>query len=238
MALEITILGAGITGLTSALALQKSCPKPKPEITIFEVRNEPSTIGGAINLTPKALRYLQYLGVDARNLGAECRKIQLFDLYNGSNMGEVDFQGPEGQGIGSDESKRFFSARVMRSDLQAALLEVLEEQTDIKIIWGKKAQQIEESKDHVRLLFNDGSEVKSDVLLGCDGIHSGTRTLLIEPQRQPTYTGISVVMATATLPPDITLRWQTTGLASSRRGSFMASYYERTRQKQYITAVM
>jgi 2-polyprenyl-6-methoxyphenol hydroxylase-like FAD-dependent oxidoreductase len=88
------------------------------------------------------------------------------------------------------------------------------------------------------LTFTTGEETTSDLLLGCDGIHSAARTLLVEPDRRPTYTGIAVVMATATIPAGTKLKWETTGLTSSRRGSFMASYFESTRKEQYVAVVM
>ncbi len=240
--MNITILGAGITGLTSSLALQNHLPEPKPTITIYEIRDTPSTIGGAVNLTPKALRYLHYLGIDSRRLRAECKRIELFDLYSGRKYSEVDFRGADGDGIGKDASKRFYSARVLRRDLQAALLEAVEKQADTRtqIVLGKKVERTEERREEgdVQLTFNDGERVSCDLLLGCDGIHSATRTLLIDPDRQPTYTGICVCMATAQLTPEIKLKWETTGLASSRRGIFMASYFEQSRTQQYIAAVM
>lgn len=47
--MDIAVLGAGITGLTVALALQKHLADRKPSITVFEVRQTPSTIGGAVS---------------------------------------------------------------------------------------------------------------------------------------------------------------------------------------------
>jgi salicylate hydroxylase len=46
--MDILILGGGIAGLTSALALTKFAPKGMvPKIQIFEIRSLPATIGGA-----------------------------------------------------------------------------------------------------------------------------------------------------------------------------------------------
>lgn len=238
--MNIAILGAGITGLASALALHKHLSLPQPTITIYEIRDSPSTIGGSVNLTPKALRYLQHLGIDARGLGAECKTIELYDLYTGNKYGEVGFHGPEGRGIGKDASTRFYAARVMRSDLQAALLDAIEKQSDVKIVWGQQVVAIEERDDQttVQLAFADGKNVICDLLLGCDGIHSATRKLLIEPERKPKYTGICVAMTTVTLKPETQTRWQTTGLVTSRTGSIMGSYFEPSRTEQYVAAVM
>lgn len=229
-------MGAGITGLVSALALRKHLPDPKVQITIIEVRSSPSNIGGAVNLTPKALRYLDYLGVFrslvSKGVGAECRTIEIFDMYSGRKISEVDFRGSNDDGIGRVQNKKFFARRVMRSQLQEVLLEAVKAQKDTAILWSKKAIKIEESRsgNGMRLTFESGDEITGDLLLGCDGIHSATRSLLVDPDQKPAYTGISVVMTTSKIRPGTQLPWETTGLASSRRGSFMASYFDEERK--------
>jgi salicylate hydroxylase len=239
LVMDIVILGAGIAGLTTALALRKHLTDPIAAITIYEIRPGPSTIGGAVNLTPKALRYLDYLGIDTKQLGVPCKTIQLYDLYTGQQYAELDFRGDDGNGVGA-VGKKHHAARVLRADLQGTLLKAAEEQPGITIIWDKKVEKIEDrpGDNTVQLKFSDSEEVKCTLLVGCDGIHSTVRMLLIEPERQPEYTGIAVVMATTVLKPETTLRWQTTGLASSRKGSFMASYFEKSKTQQYISAVI
>ena len=196
-----------------------------------------------MNLTPKALRYLDYLGVldimVSKKMGAECKRIEIFDLYSAAKVGELSFEGPNGDGIGKEKRKRFFARRVMRSQLQEALLEAVAKQEGAKIVWGKKTTQIEDSRvgEGVQLIFEDGESMKCDLLLGCDGIHSAVRTLLIDPGRQPKYTGVAVVMATSMIRTDTQLKWETTGLTSSRRGSFMASYFEPAKKEQYMAVV-
>ena len=256
--LEILIMGAGISGLTSVLALSHphNLPPstPPPNITIAEVRPTPSTIGGAVNLTPNALRHLDHLGVYSiilkHNYGAECRVIDLFDLYTGQRISGIDFSGPDGNGIGrSDgtEGSEYFSRRIIRHELQSALLEAVGKLPNVKILWGRKCTRISETGDNVTLHFAEDpahSPLTAALLIGCDGIHSAARTLLVEPTRKQTYTGIAVAMAfadltsTSSTTTPLPLPWHTTALASSRQGSFMASYYEPTRTKQYVCAVM
>jgi 2-polyprenyl-6-methoxyphenol hydroxylase-like FAD-dependent oxidoreductase len=43
----------------------------------------------------------------------------------------------------------------------------------------------------VRVEFADGTSAVGDAVLGCDGIHSAVRSLLVEPDRQPYYSGIA-----------------------------------------------
>jgi salicylate hydroxylase len=53
---EVVILGGGICGLPAALVLAKL----RATSGIFELRSDPVTIDGAINLTPNALQYLDH----------------------------------------------------------------------------------------------------------------------------------------------------------------------------------
>lgn len=250
--LRVLILGAGITGLSSALALSKYLPHPKPYITVFELRPTPSTIGGAVNLTPNALRYLDHLGVLEillrKQAGAECRCIDIFNLYSGRKVTSLDFRGKDGTGIGKTGRKKYMARRVMRWELQAALLEAAEGGNDkrIQVIFGKRMVGIEEQiheaggkeNDLIKVRFEDGSVADGDLLLGCDGIHSAVRNVLIEPERKTTYTGITTAMAFSKIRKGLSLPWNDTGLVSGRRGSFMASYFEETREKQFVGAIM
>jgi 2-polyprenyl-6-methoxyphenol hydroxylase-like FAD-dependent oxidoreductase len=63
---DIVILGAGPCGLSTAIALSKmSALTPDLSllrITLIETRPALQTIGGTINMTPLAMRYLDHLG--------------------------------------------------------------------------------------------------------------------------------------------------------------------------------
>jgi len=107
--LDVIILGGGIAGLTTALALTKFAPKDAiPNIRIFEIRPEPATIGGAVNLTPNALRLLDHLGalpiMKEHRMGMTINYLEVFDLYSGK-LAESDFRGPKGEGIGNPPYK-------------------------------------------------------------------------------------------------------------------------------------
>ena len=107
--LNIIILGGGIAGLTSSLALTKFAPAGQvPTINIFELRPVPATIGGAVNLTPNALRLLDHLGalpiIRERDYGMTINAVEIFDLYSGK-LAESSFSGPNGDGIGNPPYK-------------------------------------------------------------------------------------------------------------------------------------
>ena len=58
---SVLILGNGIAGPLAALAILQRTEISN--VTIFEHRDWPATIGGAFNLAPNALRVLARLGV-------------------------------------------------------------------------------------------------------------------------------------------------------------------------------
>lgn len=62
MAFKILIIGRGVAGIASAIAISKQF-STQVRIVIFEVREQAGDIGGAVNLTPNALRCLDILGV-------------------------------------------------------------------------------------------------------------------------------------------------------------------------------
>lgn len=107
--MDILILGGGVAGLTTALALTKFAPSGQvPNIRIFEIRPEPATMGGAVNLTPNALRLLDHLGaleiIRERKYGETINAVEVFDIYGGK-IAESSFRGPEGKGLGDPPYK-------------------------------------------------------------------------------------------------------------------------------------
>lgn len=78
----------------------------------------------------------------------------------------------------------------------------------IAVQFNKRLTKIEEKNDKVTVFFSDGTSDTGDFLLGCDGIHSSVRTLYVDPDCTPQYTGISNVFSlvpTSNLPPAASL---------------------------------
>lgn len=107
---------AGTASVASAIAISNSFSTSQVKITIFELRQEPGTIGGAINTTLAALRCLDLLAfldeLTTGRLGCEVSSIQLFSLHTGSILGVNEHNGPEGTGFGG-----YRGLRVIRAEL-------------------------------------------------------------------------------------------------------------------------
>lgn len=180
---NILILGAGPAGLSAALAISQ-LPLP-PRITILELRqSDPTTstasLGGAVHLTPLALHYLDRLGVgeSLRPLGIPVPNgVDILSLRTGLSLGSL--------------WKGLDALRVRRSDLVACMRDVVEGMDGIEIRYGVRVTGIreDEERDQVVVMLDDGEEVRGDILLGCDGIHSAARRLYVEPGRKEVYSG-------------------------------------------------
>jgi 2-polyprenyl-6-methoxyphenol hydroxylase-like FAD-dependent oxidoreductase len=243
--LDIIILGGGIAGLTTALSLSKFSPAP-PNITIFEVRPEPATIGGAVNLTPNALRLLSHLGaldeIRSAGYGAECLAVEVFDLYTNVKIAESSFRGPEGKGLGDPP---FTALRITRGEALKGVLKAIEKHPNIKLVCGKKTTQIDEDENGVTITFQDGGSAHADILIGCDGIHSVTRLKHVEPERKAVYSGIcnAFGFAPRRKVEDKSNSYEPThfsvsGMNFGRRGILLTSFHDQSQENIYVGALM
>lgn len=243
---NIIILGGGIAGLTTALALTKYAPasQPPPQITLYEIRPTPATIGGAVNLTPNALRLLSHLGalqeIRANNYGKECGAVEVFDLYSGSKLSESSFRGPDGKGLGNPP---FTALRITRGESLKGVLAAIAKHPNIKLVCGKKTTNIHEDANGVQLTFEDGETVSADMLIGCDGIHSVTRLTHVEPERKSIYSGICNAFGFA--PRRRTpsgayeeTHFETSGMNFGRRGILLTSFHDEAKDSIYVGALM
>jgi 2-polyprenyl-6-methoxyphenol hydroxylase-like FAD-dependent oxidoreductase len=225
---HIVIIGGGISGLASALALHAlgiSC-------SIYEVRAVPSTLGGAVNLTPAALRCLDHIGVlkHLQGKGGTTRAIEIFSTLRGVRLGELSFRNVDKIG--------YHALRILRAELQQGMLSALEE-ADLKVEYGKKLVDVRETAESVEANFEDGSVATGDILLGCDGIHSIARTKLVESDRIPVYSGVAV--AYGLLPASSVsspIHFEDCSVNSSRRGTLLAVFCDPAKQRLYFAAVM
>jgi len=237
--LDIIILGGGIAGLTTALALTKYAPKGQvPRIRIFEIRPEPATIGGAVNLTPNALRLLDDLGalpiIRERDYGREIDYLEVFDVYS-TRLATSDFSGPDGKGIGNPPYK---ALRITRGDALKGVLAAVEKQENISLTCGKRTTEIKETEESVTLTFEDGGSATADLLMGCDGIHSVTRLKHIEPERKASYSGLCNAFGFAPVEPDFSVHFECTAINFARRGMLLTSYHNSQKNSVYVGALM
>ncbi|KAH8695661.1 FAD binding domain protein [Talaromyces proteolyticus] len=191
---KVIIIGAGPAGLLAALRLHKHNDIVP---VVYEIRPEPSTLGGAIGIPSNGSRLLHRLGLYEAccSRGAETSNLVVHSL-DGSVMGQMDMTSRSRQVTG------FGYLRIRRTDLMDVLYDAIA-QEGIRIHFGKHLVKIEENEQGVTTIFSDDTVDTADLLLGCDGIHSSVRRMYVDPDKLPEYSGISSMFSllpTANLP--------------------------------------
>ncbi|KAL4804722.1 hypothetical protein BDV18DRAFT_161812 [Aspergillus unguis] len=188
------ILGAGPCGLVTALRLHQTTGiKP----IIYELRPEPTTLGGAIGIPANGLRLLDRLGVYQALVerGSSRSDFALYSIAGaaargGGTLGQLDDF--------ADRARRetgYGYMRIKRVDIVDVLLDAVKE-AGIEVYFGKRMSAIKEDDDNVHVSFDDGSTATGDMLFGCDGIHSALRSMYIDPHQTPEYSGLAGMFST------------------------------------------
>ncbi len=176
----ILIIGGGVAGPVLAMFLQRAGLRA----VIYEAHDAPSDEAGAfLNLAPNGLNVLKTLGIEE----------QIRAL--GFSFDETVFQNRQGARVGAIESHteaaRFGAQSVMlkRGKLHHALTQEAQRR-GIQIHFGKRLERLTLNPNQVTACFQDGSAAEGALLIGCDGIHSRTREIILPDAPKPTYTGI------------------------------------------------
>ena len=155
---QIAIIGGGIGGLTSALALQRS----GFEFAVFEQAPELHDVGAAIAIWPNAMRVLQQLNLSEKV------------LEKAGVMGEIRWVDQNGWLINriSIADSKCPAIALHRADLQNSLLQALPPST---IHLGHELTDQTQRGDKMIATFANGHSTEADILIGADGIHSRVR---------------------------------------------------------------
>ncbi|MCS6832909.1 MAG: FAD-dependent monooxygenase [Flammeovirgaceae bacterium] len=156
------IIGAGIGGLTTALALLKK----GIEVTIYEQASEIREVGAGIWIAPNAMKVLHKLGIsdDITKAGKLLKEIHIVDL-KGKPISVI-----EGNKV--QRKHGFLTVAIHRSKLQQILISHLPPN---KIVLNKKFSMYQQEDNSVTAIFDDGSTVKANFLILADGIKSKGR---------------------------------------------------------------
>jgi salicylate hydroxylase len=184
---RIAIIGAGIAGLTLANALKIN--NPSIQLTIYESRLRFSEISAAVSLGPNAIRALSLISPKLVNAyksvavaNCEAKKDVWYTIRDG-------LKGTVYREVKMLEEFKYSSAS--RSKFLEKLVGMLDR--DVNVQFGKRIIDVEDlDGDGVRLRFEDGTEARADAVVGCDGIRSQCRRILLgdeDPCADAAYSG-------------------------------------------------
>ena len=175
--MEIAIIGAGMGGLTTGIALKKF----GHQVTIYEQAEQILPMGAAISLWSNGVKCLNYLGLtdQVAKLGGQMDHLAYMDGLTGDVMTQFSLH-PLIEEVGQRPYP------VSRSDLQNMLMDEFGREN---IHLGKRMLSFTEANDVVTVQFADGSQIQTELLVGADGTHSITRAYVLGEQVERRYAG-------------------------------------------------
>jgi salicylate hydroxylase len=174
---RIAIIGAGVGGLTLALALRER----GIDAEIYERTHELREVGAAVYLAANASRFIERWGLGPAFSEVSWEPTAL--IYRDGRDGHVIARHDE------TESGRYGAPGhgIHRADLQQILADAVGHD---RIHLGKEITSYSQEGDEVTIQFADGTNAQADLVVGADGARSIVRELMVGDDDK-IYTGRS-----------------------------------------------
>jgi 2-polyprenyl-6-methoxyphenol hydroxylase-like FAD-dependent oxidoreductase len=175
---RVIVIGSGIAGLSTAVALRKV----GIGATVYERAPELREVGAGISLWANALRALDYIGaggsvrgVSLKMTRSESRARNGYKVQMGLDSAEIE--------------RRFGVPELVRMTHRADLVGALAAHLPPGVAhYGHECIGVELRETSARVRFQNGHSDEADVVIGADGIRSAVRTGLLGPD-EPRYSG-------------------------------------------------
>lgn len=199
---RIAVVGAGLGGMTVAGFLQRA----GFSVTVYEQAPAFSRIGAGIILSANVTKVLRRLGLEQMvvdiGIKADCYISRAWDT--GETMYKIEFD--------AESEARFGGpyANIHRGDLHAVLEKGV---APGSIAFNHRLVALDETRDTIGLVFDNGARVAADMVIGADGVNSKVREYLlgVEPPRYIGMAAHRAIFPTAALQgfkiPDCTKWW-------------------------------
>ncbi|MCU1364829.1 MAG: hpxO [Ilumatobacteraceae bacterium] len=173
--LDVIVVGAGIGGLTTAVALLRTGHR----VRVIDQSRELRPVGAGISLWSNGVKVLNALGLGAEvaAVGGRMERLCYRDL-----VGDVlcDFSlAPLVDRVG----QRPYPVR--RSDLQALLLHAVGD----RVTLGHRCVGVEDLPDRVVVTTETGERLEADLVVAADGTHSRVRPYVVGTEIERHYVG-------------------------------------------------
>ncbi len=159
------IIGGGIGGVTAAIALKQA----GLDVTVYEQAEELREVGSGLPLWTNALRTLHVIGLtnELEKLGVQVTSVRV-STWKGDTLTDTK---------NDKYLKKLGTITIVvhRAELLTLLLKTLGEEN---VQLGMTCVDFTQDAVGVTAKFANGWEVRGDILIGADGIHSVTRSHL------------------------------------------------------------
>jgi 2-polyprenyl-6-methoxyphenol hydroxylase-like FAD-dependent oxidoreductase len=180
--MEVSIVGAGVGGLTLALMLHRAGIASR----VYEAAPEIKALGVGVNLLPHASRELAALGLEPAlaKVAVTTRESAFYNRY-----GQFIYSEPCGRHAGYEWPQ--FS--IHRADLHRVLLDAVRERIGAdRLHIGWRCTGFEDRGKEILLRFQDREPQRAELAVSCEGIHSAIRKQLYPDEGPPRYSGINM----------------------------------------------
>lgn len=186
--MKAIIIGAGIGGLSTAIALRQA----GLEVEVYERTAQIREVGAGLSLWPNAIKALNKLGV-----GEAIQSLSISQIGGGIHTWKGEILVSQS---GEDLRQRFGMPVIVahRAELQNALAQAVPSGI---VRLGAQITRFEQDSTGVTARFADGQTARGDLLIGADGIKSVIRAQLF-PDSKPRYAGYTAWRGVASFTSD------------------------------------
>lgn len=178
--MHVAVIGAGMGGLTAALALQQAGVR----VTVHEQAPELKELGAGLTLAPNATRVYRYLGLEDR-----LRQVGVSPTYAGVRhyqTGEMLVYRERGRLLEEEYGAPYI--QLHRADLHTALVDAVTANDPDAIKLNHSFVDLQQDASGVQVEFASGETAHADVVVGADGVRSAVRGKLFG-HGAPKFTG-------------------------------------------------
>ncbi|KAJ7081834.1 FAD/NAD(P)-binding domain-containing protein [Mycena belliarum] len=229
--LKVSVVGAGIGGLSVAIALRRNGHL----VEVFEAAEIATEVGAGIGMQVNALRVLEHWGMRRGNLkGVQYDGIMTFDARTGEGLARRWLVS------GMDQGQ---SLLCHRRDVHDELLRLAVGEGDgvpVKLRLGNKIVECDPERGTVTL--KDGETIHADLVVGADGLRSVIRSHVVGATVTAPATGLSCFRSLIDASKLGEMEWLTEGLSGARsiiakEGEYRLIFVYPCRNGQFINVV-
>lgn len=177
--MKIAILGGGVAGVSSAIALKQK----GFDVSVYERQDAVATIGAGIVVWPNAAFVLERLGVleDMTAISGTPARMRRLSSTN-QDLGAIDIEM-------INKQMGYPSLSVLRAEFQGILISKLES-LGVAIQYGHEVRKIEtQDSGQAEVRFRNGSKTTADILIGADGRMASYARRYVHGNNAPVYQG-------------------------------------------------
>lgn len=219
---KVLVVGGGIGGLSSAIALRKA---GVAQIDVIEINAEPKVYHVGIVVQANFIRAMAALGIadEAVQAGFPYQGLRICNV-EGDVKAELS-----GAKLAGEQYPA--NLGLTRPALHNVLIDAIQRE-GVNLKLGLTFENIKQTPEQALVTFTDGTQDSYDLVVGADGVYSKVRSHVFGEQHKPKFTGQGVWRYNLPRPKDLVYSHMFEGKSGGKVG-----YTPLTEESLYILAV-